>query len=175
MRGRKPRGVELKSEDIPTLETLVRSGKTEQRVVRRARILVGIHRGGRVKQLSDRVEQDPSTIWRVCRRYEERGIEAVYDAPRSGRPPEISPPLAGADREPGLHATGSARVEVDALVGAGVANGGDTMVDCSDDPLHDHCLHPAHGDVAASSLAVLEDHVVGRSQYSTGGQGALVL
>ncbi|MBM4432004.1 MAG: helix-turn-helix domain-containing protein [Chloroflexi bacterium] len=74
---------------------MIRTGKTEQRVARRARILLGIHRGERVKELSKRVEEDPSTIWRVCRRYEKRGIEAVYDAPRSGRPPEISPPWSG--------------------------------------------------------------------------------
>jgi transposase len=96
MRGRKPRGMELKPEDVPKLEALVQCGKTEQRTARRARVLLGVHRGERVKPLSERVEQDPSTIWRVCRRYEERGIEAVYDARRSGRPPEISPPRAGA-------------------------------------------------------------------------------
>lgn len=92
MRGRKPRGVQLKAEDVPVLEALVRSGKTEQRVARRARILLEIDRQERVKLLSKRVEQDSSTVWRVCRRYEKRGIDAVYDAPRSGRPPEISPP-----------------------------------------------------------------------------------
>jgi len=175
MRGRKPRGVELKSDDIPELEALVRSGKTEQRTARRARVLLGMHRGEQVKQGSKRGEQDPSTIWRVCRRYEKRGIEAVYDAHRSGRPPEISPPQPGAGREPGLHPTGRARVEVDALVGACVANGGDTGVDRADDPLYDHRGYAAHGNVAASSLAVLEDHVVGHSQYSTGSQGLVVL
>ncbi|TEU15186.1 MAG: helix-turn-helix domain-containing protein [Anaerolineales bacterium] len=74
---------------------MVHSGKTEQRTARRARVLLGMRRGERVKQLSERVEQDPSTVWRVCRRYEERGIEAVYDAHRSGRPPEIFPPSSG--------------------------------------------------------------------------------
>jgi transposase len=95
MRGRRPRGLQLKAEDIPVLEALVHSGRTEQRVARRARILLEMDRRERVKWLSKRVEQDPSTVWRVCRRYEERGMEAVYDAPRSGRPPEISPPQAG--------------------------------------------------------------------------------
>ena len=92
MRGRRPRGVQLKAQDIPVLEALVRSGKTEQRVARRARILLAMGRQERVGLLSERVEQAPSTVWRVCRRYEKRGIEAVYDAPRTGRPPEISPP-----------------------------------------------------------------------------------
>jgi len=45
MAGRKPRGVQLRAEDIPRLEALVRRGKTEQRVARRARIRLEIHRG----------------------------------------------------------------------------------------------------------------------------------
>ena len=89
--------MELKPDDIPHLEALLRNGKTEQRTARRSRILLGMHRAERVKPLSEKVEQDPSTIWRVCRRYEERGIEAMYDAPRSGRPPEIFPPRTGPD------------------------------------------------------------------------------
>jgi transposase len=95
VRGRRPRDLQLKAEDIPVLEALVHSGRTQQRVARRARILLEMDRGERVKLLSKRVDQDPSTIWRVCRRYEERGMEAVHDAPRSGRPPEIPPPPEG--------------------------------------------------------------------------------
>jgi hypothetical protein len=47
--------------------------------------------------VSERVEHDPATLWRICRRYEERGLAAVHDAPRSGRPPRIFPPPADAD------------------------------------------------------------------------------
>ena len=97
MQGRKPRGVELKPEDVPQVEALLRSGKTEQRTAYRARILLAMHKDERVAPLSERIERDPSTIWRICRRYEERGIDAVYDAPRSGRPLRISPPHPDAD------------------------------------------------------------------------------
>ena len=84
-------------EDVPQIEALVRSGKTEQRTAYRARILLAMHKDERVAPLSERIERDPSTIWRICRRYEERGIDAVYDAPRSGRPLRISPPHPDAD------------------------------------------------------------------------------
>jgi hypothetical protein len=96
MRGRKPRSIELKPEDVVALEAILHNGKTELRTARRARILLGVHWGERMKTLSERVEQDPATLWRVCRRYEERGIEAVYDAPRSGRPVGFSPSRSGA-------------------------------------------------------------------------------
>lgn len=175
MRGRKPRNVQLKQEDIPQLEALIRSGKTEQRVARRARILLGIHRGERVKELCNRVEGHRSAIWRVCRRYEERGMNAVYDAPRSGRPPEISPPGAGADRKPGLHQTDRPRVERDALVGAHVAHHGNTPVDRARNPLYDHRRDSAYGDIAASSLEILENHCVGQCGHSASSQGVVVL
>jgi len=95
MRGRKSHGVTLTPEDVVELEALLRSGKTELRTARRAWVLLGLHRGERVEPLSEQVEQDPATLWRVCRRYEERGIEAVYDAPRSGRPVGFSPSRPG--------------------------------------------------------------------------------
>jgi transposase len=97
MRGRRPRPLVLRSEDIPALKALVRNGKTEQRVARRAHILLTMAEGERTAQLAARWEQDEATVWRVCRRYEQRGLQAVFDAPRSGRPRAISPPGAGAD------------------------------------------------------------------------------
>jgi hypothetical protein len=42
----------------------------------------------RIVFLGEMLEQDPATIWRVCERYRKFGLEAaLYDAPRSGRPP----------------------------------------------------------------------------------------
>ncbi|HKZ68676.1 MAG TPA: hypothetical protein VJ020_01265, partial [Anaerolineales bacterium] len=40
----------------------------------------------RVVQLSEKVGENTSTIWRVCERYQQQGLQAaLYDAPRSGR------------------------------------------------------------------------------------------
>jgi hypothetical protein len=146
MAGRKPRGVRLRAEDIPRLEALVRRGKTEQRVARRARILLEIHRGKRVQEVCRQVGEHRTTVWRVCRRYEARGIEAVYDAPRSGRPRRISPPGAGALGKLGLYKTSRARIGMDPLVGPDFAEGGGPRV---------HRAEPrsgfARGDVAAAS------------------------
>jgi len=97
MRGRKPRPLQLRTEDVPVLQGLLRSGKTEQRVAQRAQILLTMAQGERTTRLATRLEKDEATVWRVCRRYEQRGLQALYDAPRSGRPRAISPPAAGAD------------------------------------------------------------------------------
>ncbi len=83
--------VRLPRADRAELERLVRDGRTEQRVGRRARILLAMSDNQTiVTELAQQVEQTPTGIWYVCRRYETRGIEAVYDAPRSGRPLELS-------------------------------------------------------------------------------------
>ncbi len=80
------------------LERVVRDGRTEQRVARRARILLAMANPETlVQRLADQVNQTRVGIWTVCRRYEELGLDAIFDAPRSGRPWELSPPGAGGD------------------------------------------------------------------------------
>jgi hypothetical protein len=98
MRRRPPHLIELSEQDQQLLENLAHDGRTEQRVARRARILLAMADPETVvEQLSDKVEVTRVAIWQLCRRYEELGIEAIFDAPRSGRPWEISP--LGASRD----------------------------------------------------------------------------
>lgn len=93
MRRRPPRFVHLSPEEVAYLERLVRDGRTEQRIARRARILLAMADPDTiVSELAERFEQDRTTIWGLCRRFEALGVAAVMDAPRSGRPREFSPP-----------------------------------------------------------------------------------
>ncbi len=92
MSGRKPDRFVLKKEDRPILQALLGNGHTRQRVARRARILLCRAEAQRVNSLADKVAQNRSTVWRVCERYCQGGLEAaLYDAPRSGRPCIFSP------------------------------------------------------------------------------------
>jgi hypothetical protein len=50
-----------------------------------------------VEQLAKKFELTRVAIWKLCRRYEEGGIGAIFDAPRTGRPWEISPLATGRD------------------------------------------------------------------------------
>lgn len=95
MPGRTPRPFKLKVKDVSKLHALLCRGTTEQRVAQRARILLSMHSQKPVETVAERVDHDRVTVWRVCRRYEERGLEALYDAPRSGRPRALSPSPAG--------------------------------------------------------------------------------
>ncbi len=93
MGGRTPDEFELKPKDAAFLRDLLRDGRTPLKVARRAQILLGrMNAAQRIGSLGEKVEQDRTTIWRVCWRYREGGLDAaLYDAPRSGRPRVFSP------------------------------------------------------------------------------------
>ncbi len=93
MGGRHPDKFVLKRKDKTLLLELLRDGQTPLKVARRALILLGRANGNQsIAALEEKVEQDRTTIWRVCERYAEGGLDAaLYDAPRSGRPRVFSP------------------------------------------------------------------------------------
>jgi hypothetical protein len=93
MGGRSPDKFVLKRKDKTRLLELLRDGQTSLKVARRALILLGRANGQQsIATLEEKVEQDRTTIWRVCGRYEDGGLDAaLYDAPRSGRPRVFSP------------------------------------------------------------------------------------
>jgi hypothetical protein len=88
MSGRPPDKFVLKRKDQAFLLEVLRDGQTPLKVARRAQILLGRANGQQsIAALEEKVEQDRTTLWRVCERYEDSGLEAaLYDAPRSGRP-----------------------------------------------------------------------------------------
>ncbi len=91
MRRRPPKLLLLPRADRSELEGLLRDGRIEQRVARRARIVLSMSDERTiVAELAEQVAQTRTGIWYVCRRYELHGLEAVYDAARSGRPSELS-------------------------------------------------------------------------------------
>ncbi|HZH27731.1 MAG TPA: helix-turn-helix domain-containing protein [Azospirillaceae bacterium] len=106
MRGPKPQALVLEAEHVEVLRTNVRTGTTEHRVAVRSRVLL-LRAGGLCpQQVAERVGCDRTTVWRVERRYRADALGGLRDRPRSGRPPEISPPPAGAGRRLGLPQAG---------------------------------------------------------------------
>ena len=99
MRGRKPEPFRLKAKDKTYLRELLHDGQTPLKVAQRAQILLGRSDvEQRLCRLGEKVEQDRTTIWRVCARYAQGGLAAaLYDAPRSGRPRVFSPQPAPED------------------------------------------------------------------------------
>jgi hypothetical protein len=98
MRRRPPHLVDLSADSRAELQHLIADGRAEQGVARRARILLAMSNPETVvDRLADQVAQRRATIWALCRRYEAVGTEALFDAPRSGRPRLISPLAKGRD------------------------------------------------------------------------------
>ena len=117
MRGRKPRPIEIDSEDLPLLQQIAHSQTRPWYQVRRARILLGIAHGAQTQILAFLTQCDESTVRRTCRRYEHMGLSGLLSPPtRSGRPITISPPATCPDRRTGLfgaHSRGPAHHPLD--------------------------------------------------------------
>jgi DDE superfamily endonuclease/Homeodomain-like domain len=91
MRRRRPRTIHLSKSDQQEIEQLICDGRTEQRIVRRGQVLLAMKdTQAIVSDLCQRAGMTRMGIWHLCRRYESVGLEAIYDAPRSGRPREIT-------------------------------------------------------------------------------------
>ena len=99
MRGRKPEKFQLKPTDKAYLRKLLRDGETPWRIARRAQILLQrADQEQRVGALGEKLEQDASTIWRICQHYRDGDLQAaLYDAPRPGRPRVFSQKSAQED------------------------------------------------------------------------------
>jgi len=91
MRRRQPNTIKISCADQQELKRLLGDGRTQQRVVRRAQVLLAMRSQKTVvDELCHKVQMTRVGIWYLCRRYEKIGLNAVYDASRSGRPREIS-------------------------------------------------------------------------------------
>lgn len=91
MRRRTPKTIKLNRTDRCEIERLLSDGRTEQRVARRGHVLLAMKNPKTlVSELGEQVGMTRIGIWYLCRRYESIGLDAIYDAPRSGRPREIT-------------------------------------------------------------------------------------
>src|SRR5215210_1707897 len=93
----------VRAVDQRFLEAVVRDGQLMQRVANRARALLALARGEPSATIGRWTGLSRMGLWHLWRRYEERGADAIYDAERTGRPAELSPPPAGADRARGVY------------------------------------------------------------------------
>lgn len=87
---RKTLPIKLSDKDIRSLTTLLRRGKSSARTQTRARVLDLLHRGQHPHSIAETLKLSTVTVFNIKRRYFERGLEAaLFDKPRSGKPPTI--------------------------------------------------------------------------------------
>ena len=88
---RKALPIILSDEDLRSLTTLLRRGKTPARTQTRARVLDLLHRGLHPHRIAQALKVSTVTVFNIKRRYLDEGLQAsLFDKPRSGKPPTIS-------------------------------------------------------------------------------------
>ncbi len=87
---RKAQPIKLSNDDLSSLKTILRRGPTSARTQTRARVLDLLHRGHHPDQIADTLQLSGATVFNVKRRYLLEGLDAaLFDKPRSGKPPTI--------------------------------------------------------------------------------------
>ena len=98
-----PAEYKLRAPDRRYLTEVVKDGQVMHRVATRARVLLALDRGERVVEILRWTGLSRMGVWHLWQRYLERGVEAVWDDERSGRPPVFSPAGTSPDRARRLH------------------------------------------------------------------------
>jgi hypothetical protein len=109
MKGGKPAVYHLSAVDRRYLHAMVREGSQPQRVARRAHILLALDRGERIVEIMQWLNVSRMGVWHIGQRYHQRGVEAIVDEERSGRPVGFSPAGARANRAESVYRPGSLR------------------------------------------------------------------
>lgn len=87
---RKAQPVELSTDELRSLKTILRRGATAARVQTRARVLDLLHRGQHPNSIAATLSLSVPTVFNIKRRYLDEGLEsALHDKPRSGTPRRI--------------------------------------------------------------------------------------
>jgi transposase len=87
---RKAQPVQLSTDELRSLKTILRRGTTPARVHTRARVLDLLHRGQHPTSIAATLSLSLPTVFNIKRRYLDEGLQsALHDKPRSGTPRRI--------------------------------------------------------------------------------------
>jgi len=82
--------IELNTEEQKYLEKYVSQGKRSARAIKRAHLLLHRHAGKSPQESAELAGVSVGTVYNVCRRYREEGVEAaLVEKPRSGQPRKL--------------------------------------------------------------------------------------
>lgn len=89
--GRKSGAHRLRPKDRQALQAMLRDGRLVQRVTNRVRALLALDRGEPAAVITRWTGLSRSALWYLWYRYQRRGLAAVTDARRHGRPSRFTP------------------------------------------------------------------------------------
>ena len=85
------RKIELTTEEEQTLRMWTRAGTTEQRLSRRAQVILCCAEGLPIREVGERCGLSQLSVFKWKRRFLEKRLDGLPDEPRPGRPATISP------------------------------------------------------------------------------------
>lgn len=89
---RKRQIIQLTETEQSSLTTILTKKETSAREQTRARMLDLLHRKEHPKTISNLLQVGIATVYNIQKRFLDGGVEAaLYDKPRSGKPPTIKP------------------------------------------------------------------------------------
>lgn len=97
MEGCKPFVYRFRAAERHYLQEIVGDGQQQQRVATRARTVLALDRGERIVEIRRWLGVSRMGVWHLWQRYQHRGVAAILDGERSGRPVGFSPAGAGPD------------------------------------------------------------------------------
>jgi hypothetical protein len=77
MRGRKPRPLAVAPADYAVLRMIAQRSDLPWYQVQRARVVLATAAGQRTTVVAAQTGCDTSTVWRICRRYEQGGLSSL--------------------------------------------------------------------------------------------------
>ncbi len=79
--------IKLEAKERKELKDLIKKGKSNTRKLTRARIMLLVDKGKKIKTITENLDMVRNTVYEICRKYEEGGLQAaINDKPRSGAP-----------------------------------------------------------------------------------------
>jgi putative transposase len=88
---RRPSKIELTDEQRTTLTIWLSAGKTEQRLAKRAQVIIYATDGISLKDIAVKVGLGFQSCLKWRKRFVEHGLKGLRDIPRKGRPAVITP------------------------------------------------------------------------------------
>jgi hypothetical protein len=157
MRGGKPVEYKLKAGDRRYLQAITKEGSQLQGVARRAHLLLALDRGERIVEILRWLNVSRMGVGHVGQRSQQRGVTAMVDEERSGRPLVFSPVGARARRADGVSRSRRVRSAPDTL---GLPESA-AVCECAGRgghaALHDRGAQSGRGQLTAPSEPLVED------------------
>ena len=90
---KKPDLFALDAADREELESWLRASTTRQSLVQRAKILLLSDDGLKVREITEKLDCSPQSVYKWRRRYAGEGLSDLHDRPRPGQPTKLTPEI----------------------------------------------------------------------------------